>query len=141
MINRLENGSFRKERGRSLEVPEFLNSKLLISRQTSFPPEQCPDGKDSTDMWSQLLFDRKLSPGGDPISLKTGKLLNDARKCLQASTLWVPEKQEGRASEKNKFSVGAYSKDAVIFFHRQKKIKAIQLPLILYLIREEINYL
>lgn len=104
---------------RNLE--EFLNSKLLISRQSSFLPEQCPDGRDNTDMWSQLLFDRELSPVGDPISLKTGKLLDDARKCLQASTLWVPEKQEGRTSEKINFQLELIQRTLLYFFADRRK--------------------
>ena len=79
-----------------------------------------------------------MSPVGDPVGLKAGKLLNDARKCLQASIPRVPEKQEGRASGKTNFHLEVTQAGCDISLQIEK-IKAIWFPQILGLVRKETN--
>lgn len=68
--------------------PRISKLQTHILRLAVFLDEECPDGRDIPGMWSSQLLDRKLPPGGDPISLKAGKLLCEPRKYTT-----VPEKQ------------------------------------------------
>lgn len=102
-----------------MEVPEFLRSILLRSRQTGLPSWRVPRWQRH---WYVVLaaFWQGTVTSMWPYHLKAGKLLNDARKCLQASTPWVLEKQEGRVSGKWIFSWSSYQGGCHISLQRKE---------------------